>query len=68
MRKAICCLLDGYQMVAETEALGDCAECGNIYAVYRKDEDWYALGTDGDCKCGNDEFTIISDKEVVDPA
>ena len=55
-------------MTAETEALGECVEWGDIYAVYRKSEDWSVLGTDGDCKRGNDEFTILSDKEVAGPA
>ena len=55
-------------MAAETEAIGRCIECGTTYAVYRKGEDWSVLGTAGNCKCGNDEFTILSDKEVAGPA
>ncbi|MFC6942892.1 hypothetical protein ACFQE8_23530 [Salinirubellus sp. GCM10025818] len=50
-------------MTAETEALGRCTECGQVYAVYRTTESWRALGTDGDCRCGNAEFEILSDRD-----
>lgn len=48
-------------MTAEVEALGRCTECGHVYAVYRLSGCWRALGTDGDCHCGNDEFEVLSD-------
>lgn len=54
-------------MTAESEALGQCTECGHIYAVYERSGAWHALGTDGDCHCGNDEFEVLSDQgEDVD--
>lgn len=49
-------------MTAESEALGKCKECGQIYAVYERSGRWRALGTDGDCRCGNGEFEVLSDE------
>lgn len=50
-------------MTAEAEALGECTECQTVYPVYEQDETWHALGTDGGCRCGNDEFTVFSAEE-----
>lgn len=47
-------------MTAEAEGLGRCTECGMAYAVYRCSDGWRALGTDGSCRCGNREFTVLS--------
>lgn len=50
-------------MTAEAEAMGRCTECGQIYAIYEREGCWRVLGTDGDCHCGNAEFTVLSDPE-----
>ena len=49
-------------MAAKAEALGQCLECGHIFVVYRRAESWRALGTEGDCTCGNDSFRILSER------
>lgn len=48
-------------MTADVDALGRCTVCGKTYAVFKDEENWRALGTDGNCSCGNDEFTLLSD-------
>jgi hypothetical protein len=48
------------RMAAETEALGRCTECGKTYTLYEDPSGWRALGTDGSCRCGNEEFTVLS--------
>ena len=50
-------------MAAETDALGKCTECGKTYAVFRAEEDWHPVGTDGTCSCGNGEFTALADSD-----
>ena len=54
-------------MASEAEALGQCIECAATYPLYRKDGEWRALGTDGNCRCGNGEFTVLSGDELADP-
>lgn len=41
----------------EPEALGKCIECGTIYPVrLTENGDRRVVGTEGACRCGNDEF------------
>lgn len=55
-------------MAAEPEGIGRCTDCGSMYAIYRNNEGWHAIGTDGSCQCGNDEFAALSFSETADPA
>lgn len=50
-------------MAARTDAAGRCTDCERVSVVYETGGDWRVLGTGGDCQCGNDEFTILSDGE-----
>lgn len=36
-----------------------CTDCGEIYpAQEAENEDYRPVGTDGSCKCGNEEFEL----------
>lgn len=39
--------------------LGLCASCGAVYPVRRQGDDWRAIGTDGACRCGEDDFRLM---------
>jgi hypothetical protein len=53
-------------MASETEALGQCTECAATDPLYRRDGEWRALGTDGNCECGNGEFAVLTGDELAD--
>ena len=52
---------------AEVEALGRCTESDPSYAVYRRAGTWCVLRTARACRCGNDEFTVLSEDLVGRP-
>ncbi len=43
--------------------LGRCTDCGAVYPVCRSDAGWRAVGTDGTCRCGGDQFTLMEPEE-----
>ncbi|PSQ21961.1 hypothetical protein BRD06_10505 [Halobacteriales archaeon QS_9_67_15] len=45
----------------EPEAIGQCTECGEVYAVQHEDGDLRPIGTDGVCECGNDVFESVTE-------
>lgn len=54
-------------MAASTDALGKCTECAAIYALYKSERGWRVLGTDGNCRCGSSDFTVLSAEEPPKP-
>lgn len=53
---------DGTETGDEVALVGECTECGQVYTLQRgADGDVVPLGTDGKCRCGNDEFEPLSD-------
>jgi len=43
----------------EPEAIGQCTECGEVYAAQRENGELRPVGTDGVCECGNDVFETV---------
>jgi len=44
------------------QTLGRCNECGNVYPVQTTASgELRAIGTGGDCECGNDSFEPVSE-------
>lgn len=43
--------------------LGRCTDCEAAYPVCRSDGGWRAVGTDGTCRCGGDQFTLMKPEE-----
>ena len=46
----------------QPEAIGQCTECGKVYAVQRENSDLRPIGTDGVCECGNDVFESVAEQ------
>ena len=46
----------------EPEAIGQCTECGEVYAVQHEDSDLRPIGTDGVCECGSDAFESVAEQ------
>jgi len=39
--------------------VGQCTDCGAVYPIRRYAGAWHAVGTDGTCRCGGAEFTLL---------
>ncbi|PSQ01706.1 hypothetical protein BRC94_03190 [Halobacteriales archaeon QS_5_70_17] len=50
---------------SERRELGQCTECGAIFAVEVTNEgEAVPIGTDGTCSCGNPVFDVIESEDV----
>jgi hypothetical protein len=45
---------------ATPSGLGQCTDCEAVYPIRRYGGDWRAVGTDGTCRCGGDEFRLMN--------
>lgn len=45
----------------EPSRLGTCTDCGRVYPLQAGAGTLRPIGTDGSCRCGNDEFEPLSD-------
>lgn len=44
---------------ADPNGLGRCTACESVYPVRRIEDGWRAVGTDGRCRCGGEDFVPI---------
>ena len=45
----------------DPQTFGVCTECGEVYPLQRgSDGEHRPIGTEGECKCGNEEFSRVS--------
>jgi hypothetical protein len=54
---------DNHRRDTAPSGLGRCTDCEAVYPVCRSDEGWRAVGTDGTCRCGGDQFTLMKPDE-----
>jgi hypothetical protein len=47
----------------EPSRLGICTDCGRVYPVQTDADRLRPIGTDGNCRCGNDEFEPLAERE-----
>lgn len=45
----------------EPTLLGICTNCGRAYPIQTDADRFRPIGTDGSCRCGNDEFEALPD-------
>lgn len=54
---------DNAKTGATPSGLGRCTDCEAVYPIRRSGEGWRAVGTDGTCRCGGDQFTLMKSEE-----
>jgi hypothetical protein len=52
---------DGPSTGGEPTLLGVCTDCGRAYPTQADADRLRPIGTDGNCRCGNDEFEALNE-------
>lgn len=47
----------------QPDTAGLCTNCGAVYPVTDDSGRLRPIGTEGSCRCGNDEFEAVTDRE-----
>lgn len=57
-------MTEGHDIGGEPDIFGRCSECGEIYPVQQQEDGSIRpVGTDGTCRCGGDDFVILTEEE-----